>query len=317
MPAPTLLILGQSTHDHVVPAKPGPWRPRMGGNALYAAAGALTVLPPDRIAVVTRRGRDYPFDIEATLAAAGVKCVAVREVACEHLVEWLVYEGDGTRRSLPRNPELRTAVGEGSAASAAYLERLEALSPELTDVPPPWRASPVAYLAPQVARHHRATVRALAGAGAGAGAGVEVIVDPSPHYARQADVAELRDVLDGARTVLASEADIVGVLAAHGDPRGAAAAMLVAGFPEVVIKLGARGCWVADGASARALPALAAEVVDPTGAGDAFGGAFAGARATGADLIEAAGAGLRAGSLVVGVSGVADALRAARIAAAT
>jgi hypothetical protein len=306
MPAPALLILGQATHDHVVPATPGAWRPQMGGNALYAAAGALTVLPPERIAVVTRRGRDYPFDIAATLAAVGLDHVAVRDVPCEHLVEWLVYEADGMRRSLPRNPDLRHAVGEGSAASAAYLERLEALSPEVADVPGPWRRPDVAYVAPQVAQRHRATVRTLTAMG------VEVVVDPSPHYTRCVDAGGIGDVLAGVRAVLASEADIAELLARHGDAAAAAEALLAAGVPEVVIKLDRRGCCVVDGLGARDLPALPTQVVDPTGAGDAFGGAFAAACACGASLIDAARAGLLAGAMAVGVIGAAEALQAAR-----
>jgi ribokinase len=42
------------------------------------------------------------------------------------------------------------------------------------------------------------------------------------------------------------------------------------GPPTVVVKLGARGCRVGD----RELPALPAEVVDTTGAGDAFAAGF-------------------------------------------
>ena len=100
--APDLLILGQATVDHVVPARPGPWRPQMGGNALYAAAGARLWLEPCRIGVVTRCGRDYPFALKSVLAGAGIEALALTEVDVDHLVEWLIYEEDGSRRSLPR-----------------------------------------------------------------------------------------------------------------------------------------------------------------------------------------------------------------------
>jgi sugar/nucleoside kinase (ribokinase family) len=42
----------------------------------------------------------------------------------------------------------------------------------------------------------------------------------------------------------------------------------------VVVKRGARGCVVHDGSGSRELPAVAAEVVDSTGAGDAFAAGF-------------------------------------------
>ena len=43
---PDLLVLGQVTVDHAVPATPGPWRESLGGNALYAAAGARLFCDP-------------------------------------------------------------------------------------------------------------------------------------------------------------------------------------------------------------------------------------------------------------------------------
>ena len=39
-------------------------------------------------------------------------------------VHHLLYEDDGARRALPRNPELRGAGGEGVPAASAYLARL-------------------------------------------------------------------------------------------------------------------------------------------------------------------------------------------------
>jgi len=61
------------------------------------------------------------------------------------------------------------------------------------------------------------------------------------------------------------------------------AAASLAGIP--VVKLGARGCRVFD----RRVPAPAVEVVDGTGAGDAFAAAFCAAYLDGATPLEAAG----------------------------
>ena len=105
-PTPDLIILGQVTIDDVVPASPGQWRRQIGGSALYAVAGARLWLDPARIGLVARVGEDYPFDVETLLRDAGVRCVALATFAAPHLEEWLIYEPDGTRRSLPRNPQL-------------------------------------------------------------------------------------------------------------------------------------------------------------------------------------------------------------------
>ena len=56
----------------------------------------------------------------------------------------------------------------------------------------------------------------------------------------------------------------------------------------VIVTLGAEGCHVVTVDSSETLPAVAAEVVDTTGAGDAFVGAVAAAIAEGRSLVEAA-----------------------------
>ena len=111
---PDLILLGQTTVDHVVPARPGVWREQLGGNVLYAAAGARLWIAPERIGVVTRdRGEAARSTRVTYLARAGIDEVAVATPGREQLVEWFLYEEDGSRRSLPRNRALREAGGEG------------------------------------------------------------------------------------------------------------------------------------------------------------------------------------------------------------
>jgi sugar/nucleoside kinase (ribokinase family) len=299
--APDLLILGQATVDHVVPARPGPWRPQMGGNALYAAAGARLWLEPFRIGVVTRCGRDYPFALRDVFARAGIEALAVREVAVDHLVEWLIYEEDGARRSLPRNPDLRGAGGEGIGAGG-YLARLEALSPTFEDVPAAWRSPAAVYLAPQVEPCHTASLAAFAAAG------TVVTIDPSPHYSRAYTPAAMGRLLGGARAFLPSEQEARTWLETAGDARAVARQLRSAGFAEVVIKLGARGALVATDDALVAVPAAAGPVVDPTGAGDAFGGAYAACRLLGHPSVEAARRAAATAARVIATQGTEAAL---------
>jgi ribokinase len=80
----------------------------------------------------------------------------------------------------------------------------------------------------------------------------------------------------------------------------AARELLRLGPKSAVVTAGAAGAAVADGANARLLPAVPVdEVMDTTGAGDAFAGALAAALGRGADLDAAVAAGLRAGAEAV------------------
>jgi ribokinase len=134
-----------------------------------------------------------------------------------------------------------------------------------------------------------------------AGTGLRPVVTLAP--AQPVPAAVLR----GLDPLLVNAHEAAFLLGADGlgrDPAGAARELRRLGPASVVITLGPDGAAVADGSGVRLLPAApVAEVIDTTGAGDAFAGALAAALAGGADLEAAVGAGLRAGAKAVGRSG--------------
>jgi ribokinase len=75
-----------------------------------------------------------------------------------------------------------------------------------------------------------------------------------------------------------------------------------------VITLGSKGAVAHDGTTGWAQPAYPAEVVDTTGAGDAFCGSLAAALAAGVQLPEAVRRGCAAGALATGRLGAQAAL---------
>jgi sugar/nucleoside kinase (ribokinase family) len=300
---PDLLVLGQVTVDHAVPATPGPWRESLGGNALYAAAGARLFCDPGRVGVVTRLGRGLGEEVRAMLGRAGLPAGGLTEVDVEPLVEWHLYERDGSRRSVPRNAVLRDPTADVATLRQRYLAHLERLSPTAGDIPRAWLPARAAHVAPQVAARHGATVPWLGGHADW------VSVDPSPHYARQLKEGELGDMLGRAHALLPSRAEVEH-LAPDRDWRGLVGRLREAGFAEVVVKLGDAGCLVAGpGFDAPcAIPAAPATVVDLTGAGDAFCGAYAAAHLGGLDPVAAARRGSIAAAMVVECTGAAAAL---------
>jgi sugar/nucleoside kinase (ribokinase family) len=314
MPAPDLVVVGQVTIDDVVPAQPGPWTRQIGGSSLYAVAGARLWLEPARIGVVACLGEDYPFDVERVLRDAGVRHIALCTFPGAHLVEWLIYEPDGSRRSLPRNPELLQIGAEGALApqqrsvqQALYqrlIDKLLAIAPSADQVPAAWLPAAALHLCPQAGNRHRDALDKLRDK-------VHWIsVDPSPHYARAASVAQLAERLHGVSALLPSAQDISSLLH-DAEPAAAVRALARAGFAEVVLKRGANSILLSADGTVAELPAVAAEVVDPTGAGDAFCGAYAACRLIGHKPFEAVRRAAASAALVVGCRGVEAALQLA------
>jgi ribokinase len=130
---------------------------------------------------------------------------------------------------------------------------------------------------------------------------VPVLLNPAPARTLPADLFGRIDYL----VPNESEATILTGI----DVRDAASAEMAAralrdrGVRCAIITLGASGILIADARGYRHMPALPAEVVDTTAAGDSFIGGFAAGIAEGADVDEAARLGLRVARLCVGRAG--------------
>ena len=113
--------------------------------------------------------------------------------------------------------------------------------------------------------------------------------------------------LDGAAAFLPS-AQEVGPLLRSYEPEALALDLHQAGIPEVVLKRGAEPVVLADRGAVHSISVAATPVVDPTGAGDSFCGAYAACRLLGHDPFEAARRAAATAALIVGCSGVEAAL---------
>jgi hypothetical protein len=132
--------------------------------------------------------------------------------------------------------------------------------------------------------------------------GVTVSFDPNlrPEMLTRPEYAQaLRRILAGAQLVLASAGELQALLGEATDV--ACAARLLAGSAElVVLKRGAAGASLfLPGHDEVAVPGLAVDEVDPTGAGDCFGGTFLALYLQGMDPAEALRHANVAGALAV------------------
>jgi sugar/nucleoside kinase (ribokinase family) len=300
---PDVLILGQITVDDTVPAEPGMWYRRLGGNALYAAAGARLWSRPGGVGVVARAASRLPFDVRQILTEAGLSADGLVAVDVEPMNEWVMYEEDGNRQSMPRYAPLRDPAASIEELFRRYLRHMEELSASYEDIPAKWLPAKAVHLSPQVLNRHGHSCQLLAGKTA------FLSVDPSPHYARSRGAGELVAMLPGVHAFLPSQAEVEHLGEVYPDWPSVAIALRDAGFAEVLLKRGGAGALLAvDGTKEIVpLPVAKANVADLTGAGDAFSGAYAASRGLGYSPLEAGARAAVAAAMVVECSGAQQA----------
>jgi 2-dehydro-3-deoxygluconokinase len=108
-----------------------------------------------------------------------------------------------------------------------------------------------------------------------------------PHYARSAEVAALAHKLRGVGALLPSAQDLAELL--HWlAPRAAAQALSQAGCPEVVLRRGGASILLLHPGQLHEVFVKRVVPLDPTGAGDAFCGAYPACRLSGLQPLEVA-----------------------------
>lgn len=130
--------------------------------------------------------------------------------------------------------------------------------------------------------------------------GATIINNATPEPAEGREVAANADILIANET---EASELLGVRIGDRDWLEVAQALREIGPRAVVVTLGEAGAVVATDDVAERLPAPRVDVVDSTGAGDAFCGAFAARLAVGSEILTAARAGVIAGSLAVTKAG--------------
>jgi ribokinase len=284
------VCVGNATLDEAVTPS-GRHEVAVGGDAFYAALAARRHL--DDVRVLAPLGTDLPAAALDALRAAGLDlrpCPQREAVTVRNVV---TYAADGSRRwDLVTGAEHFDAmsvhpadVGAAALAATGVLLSGMGLTPQLALLP--WW------------REHSDAVRYL---------------DLQEDYLRGNEPA-LRALVTASDVFLPSEVEAV-ALAGTADPALAATRLRALGPGVVVVKLAERGCLVAtgdrDGVTAvPAAPLDARGPVDPTGAGDAFCGAFAAAHLAGAEPVEAARAAAATAALAVASPGWGGLLHAA------
>lgn len=281
------LTIGNLLVEDIVMPDGRELRDRLGGDAIYAAAGVRAFA--DDVLPVVRLGRGFPDELLELLEAAGYAEGLLRS---EHpvvrlRVEWGVEDesrftfepGSGTYlQATPRPDELPGRLADG----------LESV--HVAPIPFEQMAAWVEWARPRAR-----------------------VLTVDPHY--QHLDADWRRILPLVDAFLPSRDEAAGILGGWPGAEQAVEALAGLGARMVCIKLGAEGAIGIHAGSVARAGVVGGPVVDATGCGDAFcGGFLAGLTASG-DLATAIAHGSAAASFASEDHGAAHALRPDRAAA--
>jgi fructoselysine-6-P-deglycase FrlB-like protein/sugar/nucleoside kinase (ribokinase family) len=277
---PRVIVVGNLTIDDVVLPDGTTRMASMGGNSLYTALGVRLWQPS--VGIVTRCGEDFPYNLPAMLNALGIAAEGVVDITGPTVRNWIVYETNGQRHWIYRTPR----------------ERSREVAVQEQDIPVVWlegEPPPVVHV----------TAMPLEAS--------EAIVDKvrrvSPHARITLDTHEdyvvdyrsrLRELAGKVYAFLPSRAELSD-LVGYDDPLRALADLSKLPTPIIVVKMGAEGVLVWDKASGtlHEVGIASGQVVDETGAGDAFCGGFAAGLSLGYGAVEAAQRGTISASYAV------------------
>lgn len=273
-PAPGETVFATSFHTFV------------GGKGCnQAIAAARAAAPGIGVAMVGRVGRDgFARDLFAKLDVAGVDRSQVLADAASVTGVATITVDEAGQNSIVVAPNANATLTPSAvedARAALAIATVVLLQLEI----------PIA-----------AAIRAAA---IGREAGARVLLVPAPAPVHLPD--ELMSLVD----VLVPneiEARSLAAVAATATPEAAAETLRRRGVGAVIVTLGGDGALVVDDAGTCHVPAPRVDVVDTTGAGDAFAGALSAELARGGDLRDATRFAVAAGSLACQVLGAEPSL---------
>jgi ribokinase len=276
--------------DYVITADRQVHLREMGGNAIYSAVGAR--IWGARVGILSRVGGNYPQDWLAQLEQAGICTEGIRQVpGWQDMRTFYRYLDLETRDDteparhfaelgLPLPDDL---IGYVHSTPGQDSQEFIPLSPRPEDLPSSYLRVKAAHLSPMELPAHGALCATLASRG------IRLSLDPGERYMKPSLMEQVFSFLRCVDAFLPSEQEVQSMLGA-GDPWQAALRFAEAGPQVIVVKAGRQGSLVYDAQARRRwhVPAYPTEVVDVTGAGDAYcGGFMVGWQETGDSLLAA------------------------------
>jgi 2-dehydro-3-deoxygluconokinase len=273
----------------------GNYRLGVAGDTLNTAYYLNALLEPDwSVGYFTAVGDDlYSRQMIDFIAGTGIDTQSIATISGKRAGLYMIHQADGDRHfTYWRDSSAAKLLAEDAAALEAALAGADLIY---------FSGITLAILA------EPARQRLIAAIGERRKAGAKVAFDPNIRPALWPDKESVAKALTAAARVssivLPTHADEVPYFG-DADARATAERYLAAGCEEVVVKNGGDPALVVTGEGSWEVGARRVEtVVDATGAGDSFNGAYLAARLAGTPPMEAAQAGHATASIVIGHHG--------------
>lgn len=314
---PQFLSLGNCTLDDVVTPDGRIATGQIGGNGVYAAAG-MRLWGVD-VALVSVTGMDFPDLWLEQLATAGIDVSAVKRLDIPHqLRSRAFYLPDGRRTDrvaeaqpfLPANAaDLMDLTSEYTDTGSPLHRRIWPIFTPLPDQLERFTTdAEYAHLAPGDLRNNRANATFLKQSSRG-----RLVTSLDwPWWDWDQEGQSDLSLLQNIDYLLPSLEELtIHALAQRRQPFDVASDLVRLGPHAIIVKQGAQGIRLLQQSQARwhQLPVYPTQVVDPTGAGDAFCGGFLVGLAKTGDPIQAAMYGIVSASFIIEDFGVLHTLR--------
>jgi sugar/nucleoside kinase (ribokinase family)/fructoselysine-6-P-deglycase FrlB-like protein len=290
-----VIVVGNLTVDDVVHPNGETIMASPGGNAIYAATGAL--IWGLSVGLVARVGADFPVAPLDRLRDAGLDTGGLRPIEGPTVRNWVIYEHDGRRSWVYRTlPERRLEV-----------------APSPKDIPIGWiDQKQDRALVVHIAAMPFEAAAAIVGHLRVEGRRAVVTLDTHEAWsARRGEVLALARRVD---VFVPSHEELAAILG-YDDPERACRELQAEGVTAVVVKCGEKGALVSTpGGPPVSIPPPDVAALDATGAGDTFCGGLAAGLAVGESLVVAAQRGSATAGAALGASGSLRLLRRAGVA---
>ena len=251
----------------------------LGGAGTYAVAGMRLVA--ERVGISCGVGEDFDALHGRWFRANGIDTAGLEIRGAHTPRSWVVYQREDARTETPQ-------------FGAAHFN---AMAPRLADLPLSYRQARGLYaFCDDDERFWNSLLELRAASGATV---LWELHEAAAQRERWPSVARILQQVDIVSLNWAEGRSLCGCA----EPEAMLERLLRTGVGAVALRLGGEGALVATGSDGWCIPAYPADLLDPTGAGNAFSGALLAGRAVGAGLKTAACGAAAAASFMIGQHG--------------